>query len=243
MRITSFLLLFFAVLLSGCDALLQIAESVPYSSEPTQAEMASGLKEALGNGAGAAVSLLSRQGGYQNDPLVRIPFPEEALFAADALRRLGLGSLVDDFVARLNQGAEKGASLALPIFKSAITQMTFADVKNILLGGEHAATDYFRDKTRDQLAAAFAPHIRSSLDEVRATEIWTQITTRYNQIPLVNKKVETDIVKYATGKALDGLFLKLADEEKKIREQPLARGSELLKKVFGYADRMKPAGN
>ena len=97
----------------------------------------------------------------------------------------------------------------------------------------------FQEKTENQLTDAFAPHIKSSLDQVNATDIWEELTTRYNSIPLVNKKVETDIVKYATGKALDGLFLKLADEEKKIREDPIARTSDLLKKVFGYAARQK----
>ncbi|MDX2287040.1 MAG: DUF4197 domain-containing protein [Bacteroidia bacterium] len=232
-----------ALLLGSCDALYQAAEGVLYgSADPTETEMAGGLKEALANGAANAVLGLSRQGGYSNDPLVRIPFPEEAQFAANTLRDIGMGSLVDNFEGRLNEGAEQAADLALPIFRNAITSMTFADVKNILLGGENAATEYFKSATRDQLVSAFSPVIKGKLDEVHATELWSEITTRYNSIPLVRKKVETDLVKYATGKALDGLFLKVADEERKIREQPIARTSELLKKVFGYADRQKAAG-
>jgi hypothetical protein len=228
------------VLLVSCDTVYQVAEGVLYkNTEPTQTEMAGGLKEALANGAAQAVMGLHKPGGYYQDALVKIPFPEEAQFAANALRDLGMGSLVTRFEEKLNEGAEKGAELALPIFKDAILQMSFEDVKGILLGGEHAATDYFEAKTSEKLATAFSPIIKNSLDEVHATDIWSEITTRYNSIPLVRKKVETDIVKYATARALKGLFLKLGDEEKKIREQPLARGSELLKKVFGYADQMK----
>lgn len=228
--------------LNSCKELLQVVESVATSTEPSLGEMGSGLKEALTKGAGFAVKTLNKEGGYFNDPLVKIPFPQEAQFAANTLRDLGLGNVVDNFEKKLNEGAEKGAALALPIFKNAIRQMTFADVKNILLGGENAATNYFKGKTVDQLATAFTPHVKQSLDEVNATKLWNDLTTRYNRIPLVRKKVETDIVKYATGKALDGLFLKLADEEAKIRKNPVARSSDLLKKVFSYADQQKSAG-
>ena len=158
------------------------------------------------------------------------------------MRDLGLGSVVDNFEKKLNEGAEKGAALALPIFKNAIRQMTFADVKNILLGADNAATEYFKGKTVASLATAFTPHVKKSFDEVNATKLWNDLTTRYNKIPLVRKKVDTDIVKYATGKALDGLFVKLAAEELKIRENPVARSSDLLKKVFSYADQQKSAG-
>ena len=227
---------------TSCKELLQVVETVAASTEPSLGEMSSGLKEALTKGAGFAVQTLNKEGGYFNDPLVKIPFPQEAQFAANALRDIGLGNVVDNFEKKLNEGAEKGAALALPIFKNAIREMSFADVKNILLGGENAATNYFRDKTLTQLSSAFSPYVKQSLDEVNATQLWTDLTTRYNRIPLVRKKVETDIVKYATGKALDGLFLKLADEEKKIRENPIARTSDLLKKVFGYADQQQ-SGN
>jgi hypothetical protein len=232
-----------AMMATGCETLYKIAEeAIAVTGDPTDTEIVGGLKEALSSGAANAVSLLSQKGGYGKDPLIRIPFPSEAQFAANALRDIGLGRLVDTLEARLNDGAEKGARMALPIFRDAITQMTFADARNILLGSENAATIYFQDKTREQLLNAFAPHIKNSLDEVHATEIWTEITTRYNSIPLVRKKIDTDLVRYATGRALDGLFAKLALEEKKIREQPLARSTALLQKVFSYADRQKPAG-
>ncbi|MEZ4829908.1 MAG: DUF4197 domain-containing protein [Bacteroidia bacterium] len=146
--IPAWLLIVFTLTFWGCDTLLQIAEKgLAENLDPTEGEIIGGLKEALGNGAASAVSILSKSGGYTNDPLVKIPFPEEAQFAANTLRDIGLGSLVDEFEKLLNQGAEEGAKTALPIFKNAITSMTFADAKNILLGGENAATEYFKAKT------------------------------------------------------------------------------------------------
>lgn len=224
---------------SGCEILLPLLESVAETSGPivpTNIEIVKGLKEALVKGATYAVTNLNKDGGYLNDPLVKIPFPEDALFVANTLRDLGLGQLVDNFEQRLNAGAEKGAALALPIFKTAITDMTVADGQQILFGGENAATSYFQGKTSNALVAAFSPIIKQKLDEVNATKLWNDITTRYNRIPLVNKKVETDLVKYATDRALAGLFLKLGEEEKMIRENPVERTSEILRKVFNYAD-------
>lgn len=225
--------------LTGCDILLPLLEGVAESGvslEPSNTEIIKGLKEALVKGATYAVTNLNEEGGYFNDPLVKIPFPEDALFVANTLRDLGLGQLIDNFEKRLNEGAEKGAALALPIFKDAITGMTFADGKQILLGGDNAATDYFKNRTSMALTQAFSPVIKDKLDEVNATKLWSDITTRYNKIPFINKKVETDLVKYATDKALAGLFLKLAEEEKLIRDNPVERTSDLLRKVFGYAD-------
>lgn len=235
---------FFLVLcvssLISCKTLLEVANEVlEENAEPTNNEIISGLKEALVKGAGFATATLSKEGGYLNDPLVKIPFPQEADFAAKTLRDLGLGQLVDNFEARLNEGAEKGAKMALPIFKDAITSMSFADAKNILFGAENAATEYFKGRTSTALYTAYSPHVKESLDKVNATKLWSDITTRYNAIPFTGKKVETDLVKYTTDKALDGLFLKVADEEKKIRENPIARTTELLKKVFEYATSQK----
>lgn len=227
---------------SGCEILLPLLEGVAesgVSTIPNSIEIVKGLKEALVKGATYAVTNLNKDGGYNNDPLVKIPFPQDALFVANTLRDLGLGQLVDNFEQRLNEGAEKGAALALPIFKNAITNMTVEDGKNILFGSENAATSYFQGKTSSKLQQAFAPVIKKKLDEVNATKLWAELTTRYNQIPFINKKVETDLVKYATDRALAGLFLKLGDEEKLIRANPVERTSDLLRKVFGYADQQQ----
>ncbi len=225
---------------SGCDTLLAIADEAAKNTtlDPTTAEMAAGLKEALVNGTGSAVSVLSQTGGYLDNPQVRIPFPPDAQFAADKLREIGLGDLVDDFVARLNRGASEGAKEALPIFKNAIRQMSFNDVKDILVTRDQdAATDYFKRTTSDQLYQTFSPKIRKVLDEVNATQLWSDVTSAYNKIPFTSKKIETDLVRYTTDRALDGLFLKVAEEEAKIRSSVSARSSDLLREVFGYADR------
>ena len=227
------------LLSSSCETLNQITETVVTNPDPTTGEMSGGLKDALTSGIGSAVSILGKEGGYFNDPLLKIPFPPEAQFAANTLRDLGLGSLVDDFEKKLNEGAEEGAKLALPIFKNAITSMSFADVKNILLGGENAATDYFKAATSTALYDAFSPKIDATLSQVGAAKIWTELSSKYNAIPFTNKKVETDLVKYATDRAMTGLFIKVAEAEANIRKDPIKRTTELMKKVFDFADRQK----
>ena len=226
---------------TGCDTLNEVAKAVVESSTgiPTNLEMSGGLKEALSNGVRFAVNTLGKEGGYYNDPLVKIPFPQEAEFAAKALRDIGLGKLVDDFEKLINEGAEEGAKEALGIFGNAVKAMTFADVQGILLGDNRAATQYFQDKTTDQLFQTFSPKIETALDKVNATKVWSDITTKYNAIPFTKKKVETDLVRYATEKAMEGLFLKVAEEELKIRQNVSARGTALLQKVFAYADQQK----
>lgn len=230
---------------SSCDTLSEVAKTVYESSSgvPTNLEISGGLKEALTSGVRFAVNTLGKEGGYYNDPLVKIPFPQEAEFAAKALRDIGLGNLVDDFEKRLNEGAEKGAKEALGIFANAVKAMTFNDVQNILLGDNTAATRFFQEKTTDQLFQTFSPKVKTALDEVNATKVWSDITSKYNSIPFTRKKVETDLVRYATDKAMEGLFKKVAAEELKIRQNVAARNTSLLKKVFAYADQQKSGGN
>jgi len=241
MKKISIALLFISIAaFTSCDTLNEVAQQVyGAATVPTTTEMAGGLKEALNHGVRFAVNTLGQEGGYYNDPLVKIPFPEEAAFAANTLREIGLGQLVDEFEKLLNRGAEEGAQEALTIFAGAIKTMTFEDVQNILLGDQHAATDYFRRKTSEQLYLTFSPKIEASLDKVNATQVWSDITTRYNSIPLTRKKIETDLVRYATEKAMEGLFVKIAEEEEKIRENVSARTSDLLRRVFGYAEQEK----
>ena len=234
-----------ALTFTSCDTLNEVAKAVYETSagSPTSLEMSGGLKEALTNGVRFAVNTLGKEGGYYNDPLVKIPFPQEAEFAAKALRDIGLGKLVDDFEKLINQGAEEGAKEALGIFGNAVKAMTFNDVQNILLGDNKAATRFFQQKTTEQLFQTFSPKIKTSLDKVNATKVWNDITSKYNSIPFTKKKVETDLVRYATEKAMEGLFVKVAEEELKIRQNVAARNTALLKKVFGYADQQKNTGN
>lgn len=198
----------------------------------TQDEAARGLKEALTQGISKGADQASKQDGFYLNKLIRIPFPPDAQRVATTLRSIGLGSQVDKFELTLNRGAEDAAKSAKPIFLSAIKSLTFKDVWGILTGEKNAATNYLKRTTTEQLTSAFKPIVQKSLDQVGATRYYTDLTTRYNRIPLV-RPVQTDLNQYATGKAIDGLFTLIAQEEANIRENPVARGTELLKRVFG----------
>lgn len=229
--------------LIGCNTLMQATSPMQTSSDPTPNQISQGLKEALTKGLSAAVDKLGANNGFLGDAAVKILFPSEAKFAADKLRQIGLGNLVDDFETQMNRGAEDAVKQALPIFVDVLTSMSFSDVKNVLLGNETAATDFFKAKTSDALYKAFSPKIKTSLDKVGAAKTWTTLASTYNSIPLVQKKVETDIVRYATNKAMDGLFKKVAEEEIKVRQNPIFRTTSLLQNIFGFADRARAAGN
>jgi hypothetical protein len=199
----------------------------------TTAEVTEGLKEALINGISNGSNLASQIDGYFKNPKIKIPFPPDVKKVEDKLRQIGLGSEVDKFVLTLNRGAEDAAKEAKPIFVNAIKQMTIEDAWGILRGSDNAATEYLRRTTSGPLYEKFHPVIANSLNKVNATKYYGDIVNTYNKIPLV-EKVNPDLNDYATKKAMDGLFLLIADEEKKIRQDPVARTTDLLKKVFGY---------
>jgi len=198
----------------------------------SQDEAARGLKEALTQGISKGADQASKQDGFYLNKLIRIPFPPDAQRVANTLRSIGLGSQVDKFELTLNRGAEDAAKSAKPIFLTAIKSLTFKDVWGILTGEKNAATNYLKRTTTEQLTVAFKPIVQKSLDQVGATRYYTDLTTRYNRIPLVTP-VQTDLNQYATSKAIDGLFTLIAQEEANIRENPVARGTELLRRVFG----------
>jgi hypothetical protein len=195
-------------------------------------EAANGLKEALMQGIGKGADQASQTDGFYLNRLIRIPFPPDAQRVANTLRSIGMGSQVDKFELSLNRGAEDAARSAKPIFLSAIKSLTFSDVWNILTGQKDAATQYLKRTTSSQLTTAFAPIMQQSLDKVGATRYYSSLATQYNQIPLVTP-VQTNLNQYATGKAIDGLFTLIAQEEANIRENPVARTTELLRRVFG----------
>ncbi|MCU0430042.1 MAG: DUF4197 domain-containing protein [Cytophagaceae bacterium] len=201
-------------------------------SSLSESEIIQGLKEALTQGSGIASQALNKQDGYFKNPKVKIPFPEDAVRVATTLRNAGLGKQVDEFEMLLNRAAEDAAKEAAPIFKSAVTNMTFKDAKNILTGPDTAATGYLRKTTYSNLFSAFSPHINKALQARAVTAKWKDLTTAYNKIPMT-KKVNTDLVGFTTHKALKGLFMMVADEELKIRKDPLARTTSILQKVFG----------
>jgi hypothetical protein len=192
----------------------------------------SGLKEALSVGTENAVSNVSTIDGYLANEAIRIMMPEKVRKVADVLRKVGYEKHVDDFVTSMNRAAEKAAPAAASHFSEAIRDMTFDDAKGILRGGDTAATDYFRTKTSDDLYEAFRPIVSSSMNEVGVTKSYKAMMGKYTSLPLM-KEESLDLDHYVTDKSLDGLFYMIAREEKKIRSDPAARVTDLLKKVFG----------
>jgi len=199
----------------------------------TAAEVGNGLKEALINGISKGSDLTSQLDGYFKNPEIKIPFPPEVTKVENTLRDIGLGSEVDKFVLTLNRGAEDAAKEAKPIFITAIKSMTIEDAWAILKGQDNAATEYLRKTTSGQLREKFKPVIQNSLNKVNATKYYGDLVNRYNKIPLVDK-VNPNLDDYATDRAIEGLFIMIAKEEKNIRVDPIARTTELLKRVFGY---------
>lgn len=194
-------------------------------------EVAQGLKEALIKGISNGADLASAFDGYLKNPEIKIPFPPEVQKVETKLRQIGLGSQVDKFVETLNHGAEDAAKEAKPIFIEAIRQMTIQDAWGILKGTDDAATQYLKRTTSGLLKEKFKPVIAGSLQKVNATRYYGDIVTAYNKLPLT-EDVNPNLDDYATEKAIDGLFVMIAREEKNIRENPMARTTELLKKVF-----------
>ena len=227
------------VLLSSDDAFPQLgkmldkAKKAISGGKPLSAEeVAQGLKEALTNGISKGSDLTSKMDGYFKNPEIKIPFPPDVKKVETRLRQMGLGSEVDKFVLSLNRGAEDAAKEAKPIFVAAIKQMTIDDAFSILKGEPDAATQFLKKTTTAQLKEKFKPVVQKSLDKVSATQYYGDLVGTYNKIPLV-QKVNPDLNEYATDMAIQGLFIMIAKEEKSIRQDPLARTSDLLKRVFG----------
>ena len=192
----------------------------------------SGLKEALTVGTENTVNLTGNPDGFLKNEAIKIVLPEKLQSMDKALRFAGFGPQVDEFVVSMNRAAEQAAPLAKPIFQDAVTNMSFDDAKKILNGGDTAATDYFKGKTWDQLATAFKPEVEKTMNQVGVTAQYKQLVGQYTTMPFV-KGPAFDLDDYVVGKSLDGLFYTLAQEEQKIRTNPAARVTDLLKEVFG----------
>lgn len=216
---------------TGCDTAKSIMDSVGNSNgNLTTAEVVDGLKTALRLGADTATTRLSALNGFYKDALVKIVMPPEAQKVEKTLRNVGLGNLVDKAILSMNRSAEEASKYVGDIFVNAIKQMTIQDAFGILRGGNTAATDYLKQKTLAQLTAAFKPIISKSLDKTDATKYWSDVFSTYNRFS--SQPVNTDLTAYVTEKALDGLFYKIGLEEQEIRQNPAARVTEILKKVF-----------
>jgi hypothetical protein len=213
-------------------ALLAGAFLLLISSPAVSQDVAAGLKEALAVGTGNAVQMLSKSNGYFGDSAVKILMPEKMQKAAEVLKKAGYQKEVDDFILSMNRAAEQAAPKARPIFEDAVKKMSFDDAQKILKGGNTAATDYFKAKTSSQLAEAFKPVIADSMNQVGVTRSYKALTDRYTSLMPFGKMDSFDLDRYVTGKSLDGMFLKVGQEEAKIRTNPAARTTDLLKKIF-----------
>lgn len=229
----AFAFLLTAPLFAQLDKLKKAAKDLTSGTgQLSSEEIANGLKEALTNGISKGSDLVSKTDGYFKNPEIKLPFPPEAKKAEDKLRAMGMGAEVDNFVLTLNRAAEDAAKEAKPIFVDAIKAMTIQDAAGILRGNDDAATQYLKKTTTTALKGKFKPVVKASLEKVNATKYYADLIKTYNKIPLV-QKLNPDLDEYATDKAIEGLFIMIAKEEKNIRKNPVARTSDLLKKVFG----------
>ena len=197
-------------------------------------EISRGLKEALNKGVRFAVDSLGKQDGYLGDPRVRIPLPRSLQKVERGLRVAGQGRAVDEFVVSMNRAAEKAVPVAIDVFVDAISQMTFDDARNILFSGrDDSATEFFRRTSEDELRRLFRPIVEDFTQSVGVTQKYKSMIGKYGFAASILGQDATDIDGYVTEKALDGLFLLIADEERKIRRNPVGRTTDLLRRVFG----------
>lgn len=223
----------FGDILNKGKKLIQGGGNTGNVNDLSNAEIISGLKQALEVGSNNAGKQLSNINGYFGNQVIKILMPPEVQKVERTLRSIGMGSEVDKAILAMNRAAEDAAVKAAPIFVNAIKTMTIQDGLGILKGGNGAATNYLKGRTTQQLTNAFRPIIENSLNKVNATKYWSQVFTIYNRLPTTFKKVNPDLTGHVTEKALSGLFVTVAEEENKIRQNPSARVTDLLRKVFG----------
>jgi len=208
------------------------------SSLLSSEEVVKGLKEALNVGVKKGAEKASASGGFFKNDLIRIPFPPKAKNVRDKAMQMGLDSKVQKFEATLNEAAEEACKTAAPIFINAITNMSVSDGFNILKGEDNAATIYLKNQTIRELYKLFIPEVTQAIEKVKLTVYWNPLATKYNQTTRLTgkEKVETDLNKYVTDRAIDGIFKLIAAQEKEIRKNPMQRTSDILKKVFSTLD-------
>ncbi len=214
---------------SSCDVLSKLPTGVGI----TDAEAAEGIRQALDKGVDTGISFLNKTDGFFGNELYKVLMPPDAKKIENTLRDLGFGNMVDKAILQINRAAEDAVGYAKPIFANAIKQMTITDAINIVKGADDAATNYFKEKTTQQLIEAFTPTIKSSLDKLNATKYYADVVNKYNNFPTTLKKINPDLPSYVVGKAVDALFDRVAKEELNIRTNVAARTTDILKKVFG----------
>lgn len=214
------------------NILKQAQESVGLGGGLSEGKIIDGLKQALEVGTTNAVEFVSKTDGYYKNPQIKIPLPESVQKAEKLLRTAGLGAQMDAFDLSMNGAAEQAAPEAKALFLGAVKEMSFDDAKKILNGSDDAATQYLRGKTGSQLAEKFKPIVHNAMAQVGVTKTYQDLEAKVKGIPF-GPNLSTDVDQHVTDKALDGLFAMLAAEEKKIRQDPAARVTDLLKDVFG----------
>jgi len=214
------------------DNLLDQLGLTQNKSALSEEKITAGLKEALSIGTENAVKLTGKVDGYFANTAIKILLPDNVRKIEDGLRLIGYGPKVDEFVLSMNRAAEKSAPFARDIFLNAVKRMTFDDARKILAGGDTAITDFFKSKTYDTLLTTFTPVVEKELSKYKVTAKYKAVVKPYQALPLGDKVAFLDINKYVVTKSLDGLFLVLADEERNIRQNPVARVTNLLKEVF-----------
>ncbi len=233
--------------LNSCDILQDFVKEIPVNEETplTEQEVINGLKQALEIGSDSAITKVTAKNGFFKDNAIKILLPPEAKVIMDnkdnsALKAIGITKLIDDVILRINRAAEDASKSAKPIFVNAIKNMSITDAFKILNGPDNAATEYFKKTTSQQLFDAFKPKVKASLDKplvagVSTTKAWNKLTTNYNKVAKFTswQTVNTNLNDYVTQKAIDGLFIKLAEKEKNIRKNPVEQVTNLLKRVFG----------
>jgi ribosomal protein S17E len=221
--------------LVSCAELQQVVNTIPQAGGMDPSMIASGLRQALDFGIDKQVTKLTRKDGFYKNNLVKILLPQELQKVDKTLRDIGLSSLADEGLKVLNRAAEDAVKTATPIFVAAVKEITFTDAKNILLGPNNAATNYLENRTNRALYAEFNPVIKNSFQKVGADRVWSNIITKYNSVPFVNK-VNPDLTDYVTNQALDGVYTMIAIEEKQIRNSVASRTTPLLRQVFALQD-------
>ncbi len=219
--------------LFGCSELQQVVNQLPQGMGNT--EIANGLKEALNVGIEKQVSKLTKPDGFFKNELVKILLPEELQKVDKTLRDIGLGNLADEGLRVLNRAAEDAVSEATPIFVNAVKNISFTDAKQILMGGDDAATKYLSSSTSTDLYNKFNPVIENSFQKVGADKIWENLITRYNNLPMT-KDVNPNLTDYVTNEALKGVYTMIAVEEKEIRTKVASRTTDTLRKIFALQD-------
>jgi hypothetical protein len=219
-------------ILAGCAVLLAAVPAMAQLAGISDRDAVAGFKAALEKGSQAAVAALGRQDGFLANPKVKIPLPESLERAEKMMRRVGAGKYADELVVTMNRAAEAAVPEAKTLLLDSVKKMSVQDAKGILTGGETAATDYFRRTTRDQLHQRFLPVVHKATNKVKLAQKYEQFADKAAGAGLLSKEA-ADLDGYVTTKALDGLYLTIAEEEKKIRKDPVGTGSAIIKKVFG----------